>query len=135
VLFAKFETLPEKIFSSIAHNEQSSKNYFAAKRRQTSSSIDLGMHAIAIIATNRRGTRCSGVTPTRSAAVAARNTRHGDNLETGKAHRRVVAARKPYRSRTPDRSGMEDQSRRARFGGLRTAEKSERRQRSRAYFP
>jgi len=38
VLFAKFETLPEKIFSSIAHNKESSKNYFAAKRRQTSSS-------------------------------------------------------------------------------------------------
>jgi hypothetical protein len=35
VLFAKFETLPEKIFSSIAHNQESSKNYFAAKRLQT----------------------------------------------------------------------------------------------------
>jgi hypothetical protein len=37
VLFAKFETLPEKIFSSIAQFEESSKNYFVAKRRQTSS--------------------------------------------------------------------------------------------------
>jgi len=31
VLFAKFETLSQKIFSSIAHNQESSKNYFAAK--------------------------------------------------------------------------------------------------------
>jgi len=37
VLFAKFETLSEKIFSSIAHNRESSKNYFAAKRLQTGS--------------------------------------------------------------------------------------------------
>jgi len=37
VLFAKFETLSEKIFSSIAHNQESSKNYFAAKRLQTGS--------------------------------------------------------------------------------------------------
>ena len=37
VLFAKFETLPEKIFSSIAHIEESSKNYFAAKPLQTGS--------------------------------------------------------------------------------------------------
>jgi len=35
VLFAKFERLSEKIFSSIAHIEESSKNYFAEKRRQT----------------------------------------------------------------------------------------------------
>jgi len=27
---------PKKYFGSIAHNEQSSKNYFAAKQRQTS---------------------------------------------------------------------------------------------------
>jgi hypothetical protein len=38
VLFAKFETLSEKIFSSIAHNQESSKNYFAVKQRKTSSS-------------------------------------------------------------------------------------------------
>jgi hypothetical protein len=37
VLFAKFETLSEKIFSSIAHNQESSKNYFAVKRLQTGS--------------------------------------------------------------------------------------------------
>jgi len=37
VLFAKFERLSEKIFSSIAHIEESSKNYFAEKRLQTSS--------------------------------------------------------------------------------------------------
>jgi len=28
---------PEKYFGSIAHNEQSSKNYFASKQRRTSS--------------------------------------------------------------------------------------------------
>jgi hypothetical protein len=42
VLFAKFETQPEKIFSSIAHNEESSKNYFAAKPRKTSSNRRVG---------------------------------------------------------------------------------------------
>jgi hypothetical protein len=37
VLFAKFETFPKKIFSSIAHIEESSKNYFAAKPLQKGS--------------------------------------------------------------------------------------------------
>jgi hypothetical protein len=37
LLFAKFETLPEKIFSSIAHIEESSKNYFGAKPLQKGS--------------------------------------------------------------------------------------------------
>jgi len=57
VLFAKFETLPKKIFSSIAHNEESSKNYFAAKRapsKQRASKFE--KHSIAIIAKERTWT-------------------------------------------------------------------------------
>jgi hypothetical protein len=48
---------PKKYFGSIAHNEQSSKNYFASKQRKTSSdqaaTDELEMHAMAIIAKNR----------------------------------------------------------------------------------
>jgi len=48
-----FRESPKKYFGSIAHNEQSSKNYFAAKRGQTSSASSFEMHSVAIIASNR----------------------------------------------------------------------------------
>jgi len=54
VLFANSKGY-RKNFSSIAHIEESSKNYFAENDSKQAASVEFEMHSIAIIAGTRHG--------------------------------------------------------------------------------
>jgi hypothetical protein len=64
---------PKKYFGSIAHNEQSSKNYFAVKQRDASSNRRARDARDRDHRKESTWTSSSGVTPTLSAAADKRN--------------------------------------------------------------
>jgi hypothetical protein len=99
VLFEKCETLPRKIFSSIAQIEESSKNYFAAKRRQTSSKRRVRDALDCDHRWDSTWIRLSGVTRTLSATLRRERVTHGEGRK--QAMRVAAWLRELQRSRKP----------------------------------